>query len=1548
MSSTDERVVKMRFDNAEFKKEAVATKQAMDNVNQAVDSAGKGKGLLNLSSGIQRVTATASKMAVVTTTALATITNKAVNAGLQLANSLTLDPIRQGFSEYEALLSKQQVIMNATGKSAGQVKKVLTDLNHYSDQTIFSFGDMTEALTSFVNAGVPLKQASQAMQGIANASALAGASTVEAQSSFRAFSQALGQGFLGLQDWRQAAVTGKIGTVQFKQELIDSAVAMGTLTKRGDEYVTKSGKVLTATKNFDLTLQEQWASTEVLNKALRNYADRQTELGKKAFKSAQDVRTFSAFMDTFKESLGSGWSQIFTTIFGGLNKSTKFWTNLSNAVGKASFDMFQFIDTTIKTFKQMDGFENVLAGIQNLLAPFGAILDVIGAAWKAAFPSTGAGSGEALANLAEGFASVTQPLQLVADLIRKLTPFVTDLFSGIASGSNVLGTFVGYLSDLAGALLSIDVPGGGGFLSGLFDGIKEQIGNIAAIGMDLAKNLWVGLTQGFENIDFSATSAIIGTGLLGGIFLALRKFMSGGGFSLFGDGLFESITGAFDTLTDTLSAMQAQIQSKTLMQIAVAIGLITASVVALSLIDSGALTKALGAMAAGFGQLLGAMAILTKISGAAGFVKVPLIAASMVLLAGSITLLTGAIALMSLLSWEQIGKGLTGIAGALVVIAIGMNMMPTTLPLTAAGLVLVGIALNAIGSAMAIMGNLEWNTIGRGLVATAGALVAIALGMQLMPATLPLTAAGLVFVGIALNGIGAALKIMASMSWEEIGKGLATLGGAMAILAIGLNVMSGTLLGSAALLVAAAAIAVLVPPLLLMSKLSWEEIGKGLVALAGGLTVLGIAMTLMSGAILGAAALLIIAPAILALTTAMLALSQLSWEDLGMALAALAAGLTVIGLAGLLIGPVVPALLGLGAALLLLGAGLALAGAGIFLFSTGLGVLVGLGAGAISYLSGFIEAFIDLLPKMGEGFGNMLVEMASAIADRAPEIAESFVKIMDSLIDTAIKMLPKLEQLFNKGLDALVRVVIRNQPKLVAAGLKLMTSFLNTLASNIGGLVEAGANVIIAWLQGVGRETPRIATAAADVVIQFIHDMANAIRTKGPELGAAMGDLGVAMVEGLIGGIGSMFGAALSKIGDLAKGLVGKAKGLLKIFSPSRVFFNIGEFLVMGLTNGIQSNAAAAITAVASMVSGQISVASRYIDGFVQMLDQQAIAAMAKAQGLAMAADKAQQSASKTKSKKDDKRADKLADKASKAQEKADKADEAASRARDAADRAEQFRSSSTIEQAKMRSEDAEMAFDRAKELEASSAAALVAAAALEKQAKGKGVNDKQEKKLKAEAARLRAQAAADAAQANAEIAAARQAASDALALQAKAGAEAAALFQEQFDLEARTAAEEEAFAKLSNAEKAAKRRADAETLQAKAQADLERAKQLAYSDLEAANDLAQQAMDEAQQAREYLKDAAQYEGAGAQGTNGSGGVLGTVVDLSPTEAAALAFNEYSSMYEAATAAAAGSRTIEFNQYNTSPEALSPTEIYRNTHSQFTFALDALDEATAA
>ena len=226
-----------------------------------------------------------------------------------------------------------QTIMAGTGASLDLVNRKLDELNTYSDRTIYSFADMTSNIGKFTNAGVSLDRSVSAIQGISNAAALAGANSNEASRAMYNFAQALSSGYVKLIDWKSIELAN-MATVEFKTELLESAVAAGTLTKTGDGlYKTLKGNVISATKGFNDSLQDQWMTSEALIDTLSKYSDETTEIGKRAFAAAQDVKTFSQLLDTLKEAVGSGWAKTFELTIGDFNEAKKLFTSINDVVG---------------------------------------------------------------------------------------------------------------------------------------------------------------------------------------------------------------------------------------------------------------------------------------------------------------------------------------------------------------------------------------------------------------------------------------------------------------------------------------------------------------------------------------------------------------------------------------------------------------------------------------------------------------------------------------------------------------------------------------------------------------------------------------------------------------------------------------------------------------------------------------------------------------------------------------------------------------------------------------------------------------------------------------------------------------------------------------------------------------------------------------------------------------------------------------------------------------------------------------------------------------
>lgn len=358
----DSRVVEMRFDNANFEKNTKQTISTIDRLMEKLQFKGAEKGFEKLDAAaenvdfatmqtsLDRLESKFSSLNIVATTALVNITNKFVDAGEKLVKSLSIDQVASGWDKYTEKTSNVQTIMNATGKSIDQVNGYLNKLMWYSDETSYSFSEMTSALSQMTAAGGNIDKMIPMIMGIANATADAGKTGFAFQSTIRNLTQSYSAGHLQLQDWKSLNLMGT-ATKALKQELIDTAVELG---------VIKEGEVTIA--SFESSLQKKWANTKVMEKTFEKYASMMEaayemtqknkgmtssealeklsgqygELAERAALAAQQATSFGQAIDSTKDAVSSKWMAVFETFFGNKEEATETWTELSERL----YDIF--------------------------------------------------------------------------------------------------------------------------------------------------------------------------------------------------------------------------------------------------------------------------------------------------------------------------------------------------------------------------------------------------------------------------------------------------------------------------------------------------------------------------------------------------------------------------------------------------------------------------------------------------------------------------------------------------------------------------------------------------------------------------------------------------------------------------------------------------------------------------------------------------------------------------------------------------------------------------------------------------------------------------------------------------------------------------------------------------------------------------------------------------------------------------------------------------------------------------------------------------------
>lgn len=358
----DQRVVEMRFDNAQFEKNTRESMKTLDRLQEKLQFKDVDKGFENIEKAQRNVNFDEMEGAldtlkvkfnaldVMAVAALTNITNKIVDTGERLVKSLSVDQVASGWNKYIEKTSNVQTIMNATGESIDNVNGYLNKLMWYSDETSYRFSEMTSALSQMTAAGGDIKKMIPMIMGIANATADAGKTGFAFQSTIRNLTQSYSAGHLQLQDWKSLNLMGT-ATKALKQELIDTAVEMGKL---------KEGEVTIAT--FESTLSKKWADTKVMEKTFEKYASMMEaaydmvqqnpgmtssealeklsgqygELAERAALAAQQATSFEQAIDSTKDAVSSSWMKVFETFFGNKEEATETWTELANRL----YDIF--------------------------------------------------------------------------------------------------------------------------------------------------------------------------------------------------------------------------------------------------------------------------------------------------------------------------------------------------------------------------------------------------------------------------------------------------------------------------------------------------------------------------------------------------------------------------------------------------------------------------------------------------------------------------------------------------------------------------------------------------------------------------------------------------------------------------------------------------------------------------------------------------------------------------------------------------------------------------------------------------------------------------------------------------------------------------------------------------------------------------------------------------------------------------------------------------------------------------------------------------------
>lgn len=1058
------------------------------------------------------------------------------------------------------------------------------------------------------------------------------------------------------------------------------------------------------------------------------------KLSNTATDAATKVKTFTQLMDTLKESAQSGWTQTWEILIGDFEEAKDLWTKVSDVFGAIITSSAEARNEMLQGWKDLGGRQMVIDSISNAFTGLMNILRPIGQAFREVFPAITSQqlltATERVKELTEKFKAFTENskniekiksafkglfsiISIVVTVVKEVAVGVLTLASNLGDllkgVLNISGSFGDWISNIKKSIDESNVfktviGGIVTVLQNLIDALKDVFGylkkKIVAPGFEtfytLMKGLWKALSwvgdkvfeigkaiggalaEAFSGGHIDNMIDIFSSGVFAAILLNIKSFFNK--FAEFvqeGGGFMDSIKDTLGSVKDSLVAFQNQLQAKVLMELAKAIAILAASLLVLSLIDPDRMTNALMGITLLFAELMGAMALFTKLGpGGKGVVKS---SAVLLIMSGSVLMLAGALKLLSTIDMDAMIVGVMGIAaliaivfttakimtdvegriikglGGLVLFAAAIKILASAVKdmaslslgemvkgligvgvlmkavskfltdtkfegkaiSTGVGIVLLAASMKILASAVKDFSGMSWEELGIGLLGLAGALLAVTLAVKYMPKDMVGMGVGLIAVSTAILIMANALTQMGSMSWEELGRGLLGLAGALLAVVLATNVMPLDLIGiGVGLIAVSTAILIMANALTQMGSMSWEQLGIGLIALGGSLAILAVALNLMTGTLAGSAALVVAALAISILAPAMILLGSMSWTELGMGLITLAGAFTIMGLAGVLLAPMVPVILAISGAMLLLGVGVLALGAGLTIAATGLTAFAAAigasGAIVVSGITAMLTDIINLIPSLIVAIGLGIVGVCNVLAASAGSICSALATIIVAVVDMLVEVTPTIVTGVFALLQAILDKLVEFTPTIVEAGVNLIVALLDGLAEGLPKIIESAVTLIENFLLAIGDALPRIVEAGFQMIIKFVDGITKAINNNTPVLVEKMRGLFKALINAavlvLTGGLvdlnasgGKLMDSGLikgirDKISNLKQAMgdaITKAKE--KITEKIKDFRSAGKDVISGFIKGIRDK----ISSVGSAASEIGKKALNSIKGFL-------------------------------------------------------------------------------------------------------------------------------------------------------------------------------------------------------------------------------------------------------------------------------------------------------------------------------------------------------------
>lgn len=1260
MNDIENRIVQMRFVNDAFEGAAKTTIKTLQLLKKSMDMTESAKGFDDVDKAINRfslgsimkdvstLTDRFDRLGLIGAGALMRIGSEAVEYGAKMLKALTIEPVLTGLNEYELKMNSIQTILTNTeryGSTIDDVSEALNELNLYADRTIYNFQQMTQAVGMFTTAGVDLETSTSAVKGISNLAAYVGAPADDASRAMFQLSQALSTGSVRLQDWMSIEHTAGMGGKAFQEALQRTAEVVYGMDVQGliDHY-----------GNFRETLKEGWLTTEVLTETLKQFAgevdattlaeqgfnEEQIEsillMGKRANEAATVVKTYTQLVDTLKEAAQSGWAESWEIIIGNLEDSKELWTSVSEEIGGILDAQSQQRNDMLREWREEGGRDALLNSIANIWKALLSIIIPVKEAFREIFPPI---TGKQLAELTKHIENLTskliisdntaellkgtfkglfsivsigtklfsivfkvislamEPVQslikfilLLGNTFSSLTIFINEAILSAENIGEVFSSITNYFDNLknAGKQALENLSPTFQFIGSLVDDFKQKLLNLSSsegfsIFLDKILQLLGMLGEGFKKVtnwvvEFIASLTpqdLLDAGATTFITLLayaikrlvdiLRKFASGG------VDIMESFNNILLGVKDVLKAYQMEIKANIIIKIAKALAILAVSLVLIASIPADKIATTLATFTVVFTELGIMMLAMGVMIDAFEFTGIMSISAALIGIAASVLVLSVAMKQVADLEWESIGKGLvviTAASGLMLGVTVLLRDNEAKFSKGIMSIFVFASAVKKLVQALIAVSNIEQDKmiVSLSVVATLIAMIGVFSAHSNIEALNMKNAIALNMTVMAITAMVLPLKILSALRVDEIIVGLTAMG---AIL-FEIGMFSRLLMNSSGILQAAVAMPIialgldaLTVSLYLLGSLPFDKAIKGLGVMGTLLLEISIALTLLRGTITGATSLIIVSGALALLTPQLALLSAIPSDALIKALLGIGAALAIFCAAGMLVAPVAPVILALGASLLLASASFAVFGFGIVSIAAGITAFVA----AFNILTSATPAGIALMIKSFELLLQTLVNLIPTIISSVITLALS---VTIGIVEGLAREIPRILNGVLVILTAILEAIVKFAPRILEAILSIIQIILNAVEDHIDDIMATVVRIMIKIIGILRDYTVPLVNAATELIIALINGLANSIREYTPQLIDAMNNLLSAIIEAILSALQRLL-KHIPVIGDKIDNALEDAKSIVKdVLAPEEIE-KIGSDAGKGLEEGLRS-----------------------------------------------------------------------------------------------------------------------------------------------------------------------------------------------------------------------------------------------------------------------------------------------------------------------------------------------------------------------------------------